>query len=99
MGFSGVPYGVTASLLGIVFLQRVYRVITDRQDERGQQPDQRCAGQGRVQILGAVPVRAVRGVGDRSTGWIGSMAEQAHPPVPLRAPTPRAAAAAEAGRS
>jgi protoheme IX farnesyltransferase len=33
--FSGVPYGVTASLLGIVFLQRVYRVITDRQDEGG----------------------------------------------------------------
>jgi protoheme IX farnesyltransferase len=35
LGFSGVSYGVTASLLGIVFLQRVYRVIADRQDEGG----------------------------------------------------------------
>lgn len=35
LGFSGVPYGVTASLLGLVFLERVYRVITDRQDEQG----------------------------------------------------------------
>jgi protoheme IX farnesyltransferase len=35
LGFSGIPYGVTAGLLGLVFLQRVYRVINDRQDERG----------------------------------------------------------------
>jgi heme o synthase len=35
MGFSGLPYGVAASLLGLVFLQLVYRVITDRQDELG----------------------------------------------------------------
>jgi heme o synthase len=35
LGFSGPPYGVTASLLGAVFLQRVYRVITDRQDAQG----------------------------------------------------------------
>ena len=35
MGFSGLPYGVTAGLLGAVFLQRVYRVITDRQDSQG----------------------------------------------------------------
>jgi protoheme IX farnesyltransferase len=35
MGFSGLPYGVTAGLLGIVFLERVYRVITDRQDADG----------------------------------------------------------------
>ena len=35
MGFSGPAYGVTAGLLGLVFLERVYRVITDRQDEQG----------------------------------------------------------------
>jgi protoheme IX farnesyltransferase len=35
MGFSGVPYGVVAGLLGLVFLERVYRVITDRQDPLG----------------------------------------------------------------
>jgi protoheme IX farnesyltransferase len=35
MGFSGLPYGITAGLLGLVFLERVYRVITDRQDEAG----------------------------------------------------------------
>jgi heme o synthase len=35
MGFSGLPYGVTAGLLGLVFLQRVYRVMTDHQDQRG----------------------------------------------------------------
>jgi protoheme IX farnesyltransferase len=35
MGFSGLPYGVAAGLLGLVFLERVYRVITDRQDEAG----------------------------------------------------------------
>lgn len=35
MGFSGLPYGVTAGVLGLVFLERVYRVITDRQDARG----------------------------------------------------------------
>ncbi|MDR3531197.1 MAG: heme o synthase [Rhodopila sp.] len=35
MGFSGIAYGVTAGLLGLVFLERVYRVITDRQDAQG----------------------------------------------------------------
>ena len=35
MGFSGLPYGLTAGLLGLVFLQRVWRVITDRQDGQG----------------------------------------------------------------
>ncbi|HEY1410566.1 MAG TPA: heme o synthase, partial [Rhodopila sp.] len=35
MGFSGLPYGIAAGLLGLVFLERVYRVITDRQDEAG----------------------------------------------------------------
>ena len=35
MGFSGVPYGVAAGLLGLVFLERVRRVITDQQDAEG----------------------------------------------------------------
>jgi protoheme IX farnesyltransferase len=35
MGFSGVPYGVTAGLLGLVFLERVFRVVTDKQDAQG----------------------------------------------------------------
>ena len=35
MGFSGLLYGVSAGLLGLVFLQRVYRVVTDRQDAQG----------------------------------------------------------------
>jgi heme o synthase len=35
MGFSGIPYGATAAVLGLVFLERVYRVITDRQDAEG----------------------------------------------------------------
>jgi heme o synthase len=35
MGFSGTFYGVGAGLLGVVFLERVYRVMTDRQDETG----------------------------------------------------------------
>jgi protoheme IX farnesyltransferase len=35
MGFSGTLYGVGAGLLGVVFLERVYRVMTDRQDETG----------------------------------------------------------------
>ncbi|HEY0184813.1 MAG TPA: heme o synthase [Rhodopila sp.] len=35
MGFSGLPYGVTAALLGLVFLKRVYRVVVDRQDAQG----------------------------------------------------------------
>ena len=35
MGFSGLIYGATAAMLGLVFLERVYRVITDRQDEQG----------------------------------------------------------------
>jgi heme o synthase len=34
-GFSGRPYGVAAGLLGIVFLERVYRVIADPQDAGG----------------------------------------------------------------
>ena len=35
IGFSGVPYGVAASLLGLVFLLRIYGVMTDRQDSAG----------------------------------------------------------------
>jgi len=35
IGFSGVPYGVAAGLLGLVFLLRVYGVMTDRQDSAG----------------------------------------------------------------
>lgn len=35
IGFSGIPYGLTAGLLGLVFLERVYRVLTDRQDAQG----------------------------------------------------------------
>jgi protoheme IX farnesyltransferase len=35
MGFSGLPYGVAATLLGLVFLLRVYRVTADRQDAAG----------------------------------------------------------------
>ena len=35
LGFSGLPYGVTAGLLGLLFLWRVYGVMTDRQDARG----------------------------------------------------------------
>jgi heme o synthase len=35
MGFSGLPYGIVAGLLGAVFLQRAYRVMTDRQDAGG----------------------------------------------------------------
>ena len=35
IGFSGIAYGLTAGLLGLVFLQRVYRVLTDRQDTKG----------------------------------------------------------------
>ena len=35
MGFSGVLYGVGAFLLGAVFLQRTYGVLTDRQDASG----------------------------------------------------------------
>ncbi len=40
MGFSGLPYGVTAGLLGLVFLERVYRVIDRPAGCAGQQPDQ-----------------------------------------------------------
>ncbi len=35
IGFSGIPYGLTAGLLGLVFLERVYRVLTDQQDVKG----------------------------------------------------------------
>ncbi len=35
VGFSGPLYGVSAGVLGAVFLERVYRVVTDRQDEAG----------------------------------------------------------------
>jgi protoheme IX farnesyltransferase len=35
IGFSGLPYAFTAALLGAVFLQRVYGVVTDRQDAGG----------------------------------------------------------------
>ena len=35
VGFSGPLYGIGAGLLGAVFLERVYRVMTDPQDETG----------------------------------------------------------------
>ncbi len=35
MGFSGLAYGVAATLLGLGFLLRVYRVTADRQDAAG----------------------------------------------------------------
>jgi protoheme IX farnesyltransferase len=35
MGFSGLPYCVAATALGLVFLLRVYRVLTDDQDQDG----------------------------------------------------------------
>jgi protoheme IX farnesyltransferase len=35
LGFSGVLYGVTAGILGLLFLERVYRVVTDKQDDVG----------------------------------------------------------------
>ena len=35
MGFSGLPYGLAAGLLDLVFLQRVSRVMLDRQDAQG----------------------------------------------------------------
>lgn len=35
LGFSGLLYGVTAGLLGLGFLERVYRVISDSQDAQG----------------------------------------------------------------
>jgi protoheme IX farnesyltransferase len=35
LGFSGMPYGVTAAVLGLLFLERVYRVVTDEQDSAG----------------------------------------------------------------
>jgi heme o synthase len=35
MGFSRLPYGLTAGLLGLLFLEYVRRVICDRQDEHG----------------------------------------------------------------
>jgi protoheme IX farnesyltransferase len=35
MGFSGLPYGIVAGLLGLLFLKHAYSVITDRQDATG----------------------------------------------------------------
>jgi heme o synthase len=35
MGFSGLLYGLTAAVLGILFLEHVYRVLTDKQDTEG----------------------------------------------------------------
>nr|WP_294528048.1 heme o synthase [uncultured Rhodopila sp.] len=35
MGFSGFPYCVAATVLGLVFLLRVYRVMADKQDQDG----------------------------------------------------------------
>jgi heme o synthase len=35
VGFSGPLFGIGAGLLGAVFLERVYRVMTDLQDETG----------------------------------------------------------------
>ena len=35
VGFSGLPYAYAATLLGAVFLQRVWAVLRDRQDDEG----------------------------------------------------------------
>jgi len=35
VGFSDLPYGIAAGLLGLVFLHKVYRVMADRQDATG----------------------------------------------------------------
>ncbi len=35
MGFSGPLYGIVAGALGLIFLERVYRVISDKQDAQG----------------------------------------------------------------
>jgi protoheme IX farnesyltransferase len=35
MGFSGLPYGLTAGVLGLIFLLHALRVLTDRQDKQG----------------------------------------------------------------
>ena len=35
LGFSGLPYGVAALVLGAMFLVASLRVVRDRQDERG----------------------------------------------------------------
>jgi len=35
VGFSGVSYAVAAALLGLIFLQRVWAVLRDRQDAQG----------------------------------------------------------------
>ena len=35
MGFSGLPYGITAGVLGLIVPDRVYRVMTDQQDAQG----------------------------------------------------------------
>jgi protoheme IX farnesyltransferase len=45
LGFNGPVYGVVAGLLGVVFLFRVYGVVTDRQDATG------------VSLTGDVPAR------------------------------------------
>ena len=35
VGFSGVPYAIAATLLGAMFLRRVWAVLRDRQDAQG----------------------------------------------------------------
>ena len=63
IGFSGLPYGITAALLDLVFLQRVYRVMMDWQDAQGVSLTGGRSGQGCLQVLGALPVPAVWRVG------------------------------------
>ena len=35
MGFSGLPYGLTAGVLGVIFLAHAFRVVRDKQDAQG----------------------------------------------------------------
>ena len=35
MGFSGLPYGITAAALGLIFLVRAFGVVRDQQDAQG----------------------------------------------------------------
>ena len=86
VGFSGPLYGVGAGVLGAVFLERVYRVVTDRQDEAGVSLTRRYAGEAGVQILGPVSVRTLRRVGHRSSGLLAMEAD-----VPVVTPSADAA--------
>jgi heme o synthase len=35
LGFSGLPYGMTAAVLGLIFLAQAVAVVRDEQDEQG----------------------------------------------------------------